>query len=449
MIEYTLKEIASITSGQLIGEANKKIKGIHFDSRKCVQDMLFCPIVGEKVDGHSFVADLLKQGIAGSFWQKGNSNEIPQGNIIIVDDVVTAMQKLAAHYRQTLKCHFIGITGSSGKTSTKDIIASVVSQKYKTYKTLGNMNNDLGVPVTICNIPEDIEYAVCEMGINDFGVMDRLADMVQPELTVITSIGPAHIAQLQTIDHIVEQKCLINKYLKNGTCFYNSDSYGLEKQMKVMHLENNSVGYGFKHGSLQPSNVKLTSQGTTFDFENKTYTINVLGEVQVYNGLAAIGLGRQIGLSDEQINEGLKSVVLTAHRMQIKHISEGTVIDDTYNANPSSMVGSLKTMLQYDENTKKVIVIGDMKELGETSKQLHESISDEIDFSKFYQVYLVGEDMKALASKLERNNIKTTYKENIEGFETELKQYLNENTIIFFKASNSMNFASIIDKLED
>ncbi|MBO4538381.1 MAG: UDP-N-acetylmuramoyl-tripeptide--D-alanyl-D-alanine ligase, partial [Erysipelotrichaceae bacterium] len=146
MISYDLKKISETVNGTLLGDPEVRIKGVHFDSRAAREGMLFAPIIGEKVDGHSFVADLLKKGIAASFWQKDDPLPVPEGNIIIVDDVQTALQALAADYRRTLSCHFIGVTGSSGKTSTKDIVSSVVSRKYRTCKTFGNQNNDLGVP---------------------------------------------------------------------------------------------------------------------------------------------------------------------------------------------------------------------------------------------------------------------------------------------------------------
>ncbi len=449
MIQYTLAKIAEITDGSLIGEGSVTINGVQFDSRTAQKGQMFVPIKGERVDGHSFVASLFEKGIAASLWQKDDTLEKPEGNLIVVDDVLTALQKLAAAYRKDLKCHFIGITGSSGKTSTKDIVASVVASGYRTYKTLGNQNNDIGVPVTILNMPEEVEYAVCEMGINDFGVMDRLVEIVKPEITVITSIGPAHIAQLRSIDNIVEQKCLINKYLADGQCFYNAESYGLEKHLDKMNLTNKAVGYGFEKGEMRADDIHINDSGTTFTYNGTLYSIPVLGSHQVLNALAAIGIGHYIGLTDRQIEEGLASVQLTPHRLQLKKIKEATIIDDTYNCNPSSLAASLEMVQQYNQNYCKIVVLGDMLELGPTSRELHASVAEKIDFSTFDHIYLVGEEMKALADALNNKGIENHHYDTNEEVIEQLKPYLQKNHIIFFKASNGMKFAKMIESLEE
>jgi UDP-N-acetylmuramoyl-tripeptide--D-alanyl-D-alanine ligase len=450
MINYDLKKISEIVNGKLIGDPNARIKGVHFDSRMAKQGMLFAPIIGEKVDGHSFVADLLRNGIAASFWQKDDPLEIPEGNIIVVDDVQTALQKLAAHYRRTLKCHFIGITGSSGKTSTKDIVSSVVSQKYRTCKTFGNQNNDLGVPLTVMNVDDDAEYVVAEMGINDIGVMDRLVTMVQPEITVISSIGPAHIAQLGSMDGIVEQKCLINRDLGDGQCFYNQSSYGLKDHLASMGLRHPAIGYGFeKDCDIIAEDYRLNDEGTSFTCRGRQYSLPILGRHQVLNALAAIGIGERLGIEYELIRKGLAEVKLTPHRLQLRKIRDAVIIDDTYNCNPSSLVASLQMVLQYNNSYRKAVVIGDMLELGETSAKLHSGVADEIDFSRFDDVVLIGSEVQALAERLGEQNIKCQLFADNTSAGQYLRKYLEKGNVLFFKASNGMHFASLIDSLEE
>ncbi|MBO4218236.1 MAG: UDP-N-acetylmuramoyl-tripeptide--D-alanyl-D-alanine ligase [Erysipelotrichaceae bacterium] len=450
MISYDLKKISETVNGTLLGDPEVRIKGVHFDSRAAREGMLFAPIIGEKVDGHSFVADLLKKGIAASFWQKDDPLPVPEGNIIIVDDVQTALQALAADYRRTLSCHFIGVTGSSGKTSTKDIVSSVVSRKYRTCKTFGNQNNDLGVPLTVMNVDDDAEYVVAEMGINDIGVMDRLVTMVQPEITVISSIGPAHIAQLGSMDGIVEQKCLINRDLGDGQCFYNQHSYGLKEHLQSLNLHNRPIGYGFEEDcDIRAEDYCLNDEGTSFSCRGRSYSLPILGRHQVLNALAAIGIGEKLGIEYEQIREGLACVQLTPHRLQLKKIRDAVIIDDSYNCNPSSLVASLQMVRQYNRSYHKTVVIGDMLELGETSPQLHSGIADEIDFRQFDQIVLVGREVEALAANLASQGIAyRLFTDNAE-VRQYLLPYLKKGNVLFFKASNGMHFASLIDSLEE
>lgn len=450
MIRYDLKRISEIVGGQLIGDERCCIQGVHFDSRQIKPGMLFAPIIGEKVDGHSFVEGLFAKGIAASFWQKDDQLDKPQGNLIVVDNVQDALQKLARHYRKDLTCQFIGITGSSGKTSTKDIVASVVSQKYRTAKTYENQNNDLGVPLTVMNVPDDAEYVIAEMGINDFGVMDRLVSMVQPQITVISSIGPAHIAQLKTMDNIVQQKCLINRDLKeDGHCFYNNESYGLKDQLAAMGLGDRAVSYGFSNSDITASNYRLNDEGTSFQCEGVEYTVPILGKHQVLNCLAAIGVGRLLGLSVEEIQQGLKEVKLTPHRLQLRKIGDAVIIDDSYNCNPSSLVASLEMVSKYNHTYHKTVVIGDMLELGETSYKLHYDVADAIDFHQFDNIVLVGEEVRAIADNLKKQGISYQLFTDLEKTREYLLKYLKKGNVLFFKASNGMHFASLIDSLEE
>ena len=450
MISYDLKKVSEIVNGELIGDPDVHIRGVHFDSRAAQPGMLFAPIIGEKVDGHSFVSGLFEKGIAASFWQKNDPLAIPEGNIIVVDDVQSALQKLAAHYRRTLSCHFIGVTGSSGKTSTKDIVYSVVSQKFRTCKTFGNQNNDLGVPLTVMNIDDDAEYMICEMGINDIGVMDRLVTMAQPEITVISAIGPAHIAQLGSMDGIVEQKCLINRDLGDGQCFYNQASYGLKKHLEEMNLRHKAIGYGFEQDcDIVAEDYQLNDEGTSFTCRGRSYSIPILGRHQVLNSLAAIGIGEMLGIEYEKIRDGLAGVKLTPHRLQLKKIRDAVIIDDSYNCNPSSLVASLQMVLQYNRSYRKTVVIGDMLELGETSPQLHSGVADEIDFRQFDDIVLVGKEIAALGENLRSQGIEYhLFTDNAE-VRQYLLPYLKKGNVLFFKASNGMHFASLIDSLEE
>ncbi|MDO4378611.1 MAG: UDP-N-acetylmuramoyl-tripeptide--D-alanyl-D-alanine ligase [Erysipelotrichia bacterium] len=453
-MNYTLREIASIVGGRVIGNENIVVNGINYDSRVIQKKQMFAPFVGEKVDGHKFVADLFRKDIDASFWQEDCLLDLPSGNLVIVKDVLEAIQTLAAYYRSQCSIPFIGVTGSSGKTSTKDIIAAVLSAKYRVYKTDGNHNNKLGVPMTVLNMSADAEVAVIEMGIDDIGIMDQLAEIVKPDYTVITSIAPAHIQQFKTIDKIIQQKCLINKYLpQNGYCFYNSDYPAVKEQLLKMNLQKQIKSFGFDDASdLQVVNYRLENSNSYFQikqYPDFTFHIPILGKHQVCNALAAISIGEKLQMTAWQMQQGLEKVRLTARRMQTKFINNCLVIDDSYNSNPSSLVASLDTFIEYDNRYHKIVVLGDMLELGNDSAEMHGDIADKVDFNEFEKIYLIGEEMKNLSEKLKQKQIKSSCFDDWKQAVPVLKGEIKKENIIFFKASNGMNFSGLISALED
>ncbi len=453
-MRYSLKQIAEVVSGQLYGDENVIIEGASSDSRNITSSQIFVPFIGEKVDGHKFVKEVLDKGVVASFWQKDESLPRPIGNIIVVDDVLKAIQKLAAFHRRNKDIPFIGITGSSGKTSTKDMIASMLSAKYRVYKTAGNHNNKIGVPLTLLNMDDDAQIAVIEMGIDDIGIMDLLTEMVRPDYTVITSIAPAHIQQFKTMDKIVEQKCLINRLLpKNGKCFYNKECYGVENKLIEMGLKDQMASFGFSNVcSLQATSYSLINKSSCFkvkQYPDKEFRIPVLGKYQVADALSAILIGRELNFSYEDIQSGFDKIKITPRRMQFKNIKDCTIIDDSYNSNPSSLTSSLSTFVEYDDKENKVVVIGDMLELGEDSSKLHASISEKVDFSKFNKIYLIGKEMKHLSEALNEKHIENKWFIDWQTSLTEVKKEIKKENIVFFKASNGMDFSGLITALED
>lgn len=451
MIDYSLGRIAEVTGGRLIGDPDVVINGIELDSRKVNNENLFVPIKGERVDGHGFVKGLFENGLKASFWQADHL-EYPEGNLIIVDDVVAAISKLARNYRDDINAKIIGVTGSSGKTSTKDMIASVLSVRYKTHKTMGNQNNEIGVPLTLLSMDRDDQFGVVEMGISDLNEMEPLVEIVHPDYTVITNISPAHILKFKTIDTIVEQKCQINCQLGNGICFYANEAYGLKKHISSQNLTNKPVSYGFD----EDADIRITS--SRFGEEGMEFTVNVygglfklpiLGRHQIINACCAIAIARMLGYNAEDIQKGLDEVKLTPHRLQLRIIKDSTIIDDTYNSNPGSLTAALELLSEYDESFEKTAVLGDMLELGDESDKLHSSIADKVDFRNFKNTFLFGEEMKNLHDHLDEMGIENRYYYDRDELVKDLKQIMKDNSIILFKASNGLRFYDLIDQLED
>ena len=449
MINYTLGKIAKIVHGELLGDPTLKINGAGSDSRSIKPGQFFVPLIGERFDGHDFVKELLDKGIAGSFWQYGKDSAPDNGNIILVEDSKKALDALAMYYRQHLNIKVVGVTGSAGKTSTKDLVSSVLSTKYKVHKTFGNRNNPIGLPFTLLDIDEDVEIAVIEMGIVDFGEMDLLADLTRPDYTVITGIAPAHIMAFKTMDNIVAQKCLVNKHNHDGICFYNHDAYGLERQLTEMGVKH--IGYGYNDSAdITIKDYSFIGNGMVFHLsdDEETYKIPLAGKHQILNATAAILVGRQFGLSVEEIKRGLENVVLTPHRQQLLEINNLRIIDDTYNSNPMSLKASLEMLLSYDETYDKYVCLGDMKELGDEEARFHAEIADNIDFSKFKGIYLLGQLMKNLHDHISDLGIDSHYYEDREALVKDLKAIPQNRSIILFKASNSMRFMDLIAELE-
>ena len=450
MIDFSLKEICEITDSKLIGDPDVHIHGVGIDSRTIEKDQLFVPIIGERFDGHDFVGELFEKGIAASFWQYDEEKAPKGGNLIIVEDCKKALDKLAFYYRQSLDIKVVGITGSVGKTSTKDLVSSVLSQRYKVHKTFGNRNNPIGLPLTLLDIEKDDEVAVIEMGIVDFGEMDLLADLTRPDYTVITNIAPAHILAFKTMDNIVAQKCLVNKHNKNGICFFNADAYGLEKQLTEMGVKHEGYGYS-ENADHVINNVSFNEKGMTFSIGSETteFTVPLLGKHQILNATAAVLVGRQLGLTDEEIEKGLESVVLTPHRSQLLKIGDLTVLDDTYNSNPMSLQASLEMLSTFDDKYDKYVCLGDMKELGDNEASYHAEMSDKVDFTKFKGIYLYGELMENLHKALNEKEIESRYYTDRTDLVKDLKLIPGKYSIILFKASNSMRFMDLIAQLED
>lgn len=449
MINYTLGKIAEIVNGELLGDPNIRINGVGIDSRTIKHDQLFIPIIGERFDGHDFVSDLFAKGIAGSFWQYGRDTAPNNGNVILVEDSKKALDALALYYRTHLNIKVVGITGSAGKTSTKDLVSSVLSTHFKVHKTFGNRNNPIGLPLTLLDIDQDVEVAVIEMGIIDFGEMDLLADLTRPDYTVITGIAPAHIMAFKTMDNIVAQKCLVNKHNRKGICFYNADAYGLTDKLTEMGVRH--VGYGFsENADCRITDYSFTENGMSFRLSTdaNTYSIPLLGKHQILNASAAVLVGKQFGLSDDEIKKGLESVILTPHRQQVLTAGGHTVIDDTYNSNPMSLKASLELLLSYGEKYDKYVCLGDMKELGEDEARFHAEIADSVDFSQFKGIYLYGELMNNLHKHLSELGISSNYYEDRQELIKDLKLIPQKSSIILFKASNSMRFMDLITELE-
>lgn len=457
MKELTLAQIAEACGGTLIGGNEAKeytVTGVEIDSRRVKAGDLFVAIPGEKVDGHKFIPDVLKKG---AYALSRQSLDV-DGAYILVEDTVTAMKRLARFYRNTLDIKVVGITGSVGKTSTKEMIASVLGTKFRVHKTQGNFNNGIGLPLTIFQIEKEHQVAVLEMGISEFGEMHELADMAQPDIMVITNIGLCHLENLKTRDGILKAKTESFAHLKpDGVVILNGDDDKLSTVEQVAGRK--PVFYGIKGRNLCETSVCADAvtehglEGMTAEFHTPQGDMEVFipipGEHNVYNALAATCVAEQLGLSMDEIKCGIAAASTISGRTNLIHTKGMTVIDDCYNANPVSMKASLDVLSK--AGGRKIAVLGDMGELGEDEKQLHYEVGTYAGTLPIDLLFCVGTLSGKLAEGAKKQNPALTVKHysTREEMTEELLATVKEGDAVLVKASHFMEFPKVVAALTE
>lgn len=424
------------------------VSGVSIDTRSIQKGDLFIPFRGEAVNGHRFVEKAFENGAAASLWMKDEPNPPKNVPLIFVDDSELALQKMAACYRAEHKATFVGITGSNGKTSSKDILASTLAPYFKVQKTIGNFNNQLGLPITILQLDEDTEVSVLEMGMSGFGEIEFLTKLGRPHIAVITNIGEAHMQELGSRAGIAQAKYEIVKGLEGGVLFYDGDEPLLRERVAADNVTN-TVSFGFnENNALIASNVHTTNSGSGFTVTgaiNGDFEISVLGEHQVKNTLSAMLIAQKLGLSDEQIRESLRHVSLTDMRMQLVPTEGPLFINDAYNAAPTSMRAAIHFMETTTMRTDKWLVLGDMLELGDDEQKFHASIADVID-DTIAHVCLYGPRMKWLYERLQPvmgERVMHTENDYNAIVET-IKQNATMDSLILLKGSRGMKLETIL-----
>ncbi|MED3662266.1 UDP-N-acetylmuramoyl-tripeptide--D-alanyl-D-alanine ligase [Ureibacillus terrenus] len=452
-----IKDIAqwlNIDIEELEGYGENLVTGVSIDTRTLKEGDLFIPFRGEKTNGHKFVQQAFEKGASCSLWLKDEPNPPKNVPLLFVEDSETALQQMARMYREELKATFIGITGSNGKTSSKDILASLLSPYYKVQKTIGNFNNELGLPLTILSLDEDTEMAVLEMGMSGFGEIEFLSTLAKPHYAIITNIGEAHMQELGSREGIAKAKFEIIKGLDpEGVLFYDGDEPLLRALVeKTPKLK--SKAFGFQSGNdLRICEIETTEKGSRFMVEgdlNGEFFIPILGKHQVKNASGAMLVAKSIGLSDEQIRKGLEQVSLTNMRMQLVPLGDILFINDAYNAAPTSMKAAIEFLQSTSMRNDKWLVLGDMLELGEKERQFHEELADYIDGEKISRVCLFGPRMEWLYHRLSpRFSGRLLYTKDDYGKIVDyIKQYATKDTLILLKGSRGMKLETIINDLQ-
>lgn len=433
-----------------------EITSVVTDSREVQKGSLFIAIKGERTDGNCYIHSCYEKGALCCISQvsaQENGVTPEEGCYIQVPDVYAAIQHIAKYYREQCDIKVVGITGSVGKTSTKEMIASVLSTKYNTVKTQGNFNNELGVPLTLFQIRSEHEIAVVEMGISDFGEMTRLANMVMPDVMVITNIGCCHLEHLGDRDGVLKAKTESLLFVKkDGTIIVNGEDDKLQ-MLPQIYPERTPVYYGisgentWSAGSmenlgLEGSLVTITGQDSAFEVQ-----VPLPGKHMVSNALAAAAVGHVFGLDDAQIAEGIAALKETEGRGHVIRTRHFTVLDDCYNANPNSMRAGLDILA--DVEGRRVAVMGDMGELGSGSSEYHYEIGEYAATRGMELIVAIGSLSEHMARGAADAGAKQVlHYDTIEDALAELPGYLEDGDAVFVKASHSMAFTKVVEWLQ-
>lgn len=469
--------------GQMIGSPvpdgeyqGLMIQGVSTDSRKLEQGNLFVPIAGERFDGHQFVEEAFAGGAAAALWQADHGAP-PEGHpILVVDNTIRGLQTLARLYREQLTVRIIGITGSNGKTTTKDMIASILSTTYNIHKTEGNLNNHIGLPLTLLQMDEDTTMAVLEMGMSGRGEIELLSRLAQPEAAVITNIGESHLLQLGSREEIARAKLEILRGMKpDGLLVYNGDEPLLSRLLENSGDDKASGGFQFAardridlspelktfrfgrsvRNDYYPSGIMIDSEQhrTYFSLNvpnSVNYELPLLGQHNVINALSAIAVSKYMGVSEADIVRGLKTLKSTGMRIEIvKGLTGLTILNDAYNASPTSMKAAIELLGEMKGYGKKIAVLGDMLELGKDEEEFHREIGRLLDPANIDYIFTYGKLAESIAEEAAKRF--ATGRVVAAGHKSDIAKRIasvaSPDDLVLAKASRGMKFEDIVNEL--
>ena len=454
-MKMQMAEIAKTLNTTCEGDDQTVITSVAFDSRKITNGGLFVPLEGER-DGHDFVAGAISNGASATLWKKGHPNKPENIAVIEVDDPLSAMQDLARYYLRKVNPTVVGITGSNGKTTTKDMVAAVLSKRFNVHKTQANFNNEIGVPMTILEMKPNTEILVLEMGMDRPGQLHHLSELTHPDVAVITMIGEAHIEFFGTRDKIADAKMEITDFLReDGEFIFNGDEPLLQERAKK--LDQVKATFGFRdEDTVHATGFKSYMHHATFtinDSEQK-FSIPMIGKHNVSNAMAAISVGRHFGESDEEIASSLSNFKPTANRMEWEKGDAGeAIMSDVYNSNPTAVRAVVTSFGQVEvkDDGRRIAVLGDMLELGKNSPALHAGLSDTLDPQIINEVYLYGPEMKnlydALKDKYKPEHLHYYTQDQMNRMIDDLKNDIKPDDIVVLKGSHGMHLENVLARL--
>lgn len=456
-MEYlTIKELILASEGQLVSKCNEEtiVSDIVIDSRKAGKDSAFVAIVGENLDGHNFINLAINQGCKTIIKNKNNNVDIENKeiNVIEVSDTEIALGDIAKFYKNKFKIPFIAVTGSVGKTTTRDMVYSTISAKYNSLKNVGNLNNQFGVPLTLFNLNKEHECAVIEMGMSGFNEIEYLANIVNPQIGIISNIGYSHVEHLGSRDGIFKAKMEIaTNFDENSLLIVNGDDDCL-KTLKTKDLVYKLRTFGFdKDNDIYCESYEMDEESINFvaviNGKKEEFFIPTVGKHNIYNAMAAILVGLNLNMTIEEIKDGLKNFQCTKNRLDIIKKDKLTIIDSVYNASIDSMSAALNILGRYEN--RRVAILGDMFEMGEFAEFGHRQVGKAA-LGNIDIMIAIGKDAEFIVKELKENNMNEN---NLYHFETKeeaienLDKIIKDDDVILVKASRGMNLEKVVEYL--
>ena len=456
-MEYlTIKELILASEGQLVSKCNEEtiVSNIVIDSRKAGKDSAFVAIVGENLDGHNFINLAINQGCKTIIKNKNNNVDIEnkEVNVIEVSDTEIALGDIAKFYKNKFKIPFIAVTGSVGKTTTRDMVYSTISAKYNSLKNVGNLNNQFGVPLTLFNLNKEHECAVIEMGMSGFNDIEYLANIVNPQIGIISNIGYSHVEHLGSRDGIFKAKMEIaTNFDENSLLIVNGDDDCL-KTLKTKVLVYKLRTFGFdKDNDIYCESYEMDEESINFvaviNGKKEELFIPTVGKHNIYNAMAAILVGLNLNMTIEEIKDGLKNFQCTKNRLDIIKKDKLTIIDSVYNASIDSMSAALNILGRYEN--RRVAILGDMFEMGEFAEFGHRQVGKAA-LGNIDIMIAIGKDSEFIVKELKENNMNEN---NLYHFETKeeaiesLDNIIKDDDVILVKASRGMNLEKVVEYL--
>ena len=456
-MEYlTIKELILASEGQLVSKCNEEtiVSNIVIDSRKAGKDSAFVAIVGENLDGHNFINLAINQGCKTIIKNKNNNVDIEnkEVNVIEVSDTEIALGDIAKFYKNKFKIPFIAVTGSVGKTTTRDMVYSTISAKYNSLKNVGNLNNQFGVPLTLFNLNKEHECAVIEMGMSGFNEIEYLANIVNPQIGIISNIGYSHVEHLGSRDGIFKAKMEIaTNFDENSLLIVNGDDDCL-KTLKTKVLVYKLRTFGFdKDNDIYCESYEMDEESINFvaviNGKKEELFIPTVGKHNIYNAMAAILVGLNLNMTIEEIKDGLKNFQCTKNRLDIIKKDKLTIIDSVYNASIDSMSAALNILGRYEN--RRVAILGDMFEMGEFAEFGHRQVGKAA-LGNIDIMIAIGKDSEFIVKELKENNMNEN---NLYHFETKeeaiesLDNIIKDDDVILVKASRGMHLEKVVEHL--
>lgn len=445
-----LKILEEVIDGEGLYESfhHLEIHGVCIDSKNMKEGNLFVPIIRVK-DGHEYVKEAMDNGAVASLWKKFYGTP-PKGiPIIFVDDTLFALQQLAQFYRREINVKVIGITGSNGKTTVKDIIEGILSSTYRVHKTKGNFNSQIGLPLTILEMKRNTEFLILEMGMSEKGQIRNLSRIAQPDVAIITMIGQSHLETLGSREEIAKAKFeIIDGLNDDGLFLYNGDEPLLSQNINMLGIESKSFG-GKYTNDLFPTNVQLDEYGVHFKLNHSKiqYDVPLHGKHNIFNTIVGIAVGQFYKVPIEKIQEALQQINIIQMRFQFLTAKTGfKIINDAWNASPSSMKAAIETLQTLNAYKKKMIVIGDMLELGKNAETYHREIGKMLNEESIQYVFTYGELAKIVAEEASKkyDTGKVQSFNNKAKIAEEVLKVITENDVVLLKGSREMALEQIV-----